>query len=110
MCQCTQHAGSIATLDRQGNPLEKEILGGPIASEMNQAMSSIAISLMLSGRCAYNVVKWKLAEEDKCECGAVQNMEHLLNCPNLPTQCNQEDLFAATESAIQVAKYWEKSI
>ncbi|KAL1445918.1 hypothetical protein WDU94_000020 [Cyamophila willieti] len=56
------------------------------------------------GRCAYNMVKWKLAEEDKCECGAVQNMEHLLNCPNLPTQCNQEDLFAATESAIQVAK------
>ncbi|KAL1454216.1 hypothetical protein WDU94_010492 [Cyamophila willieti] len=30
--QCTQHAGSIATLDRQGNPLEKEILGGSIAN------------------------------------------------------------------------------
>ncbi|KAL1463714.1 hypothetical protein WDU94_015440 [Cyamophila willieti] len=37
-------SGSIATLDCQGNPLEKEILGGSIASERNQAIAYIKLN------------------------------------------------------------------
>lgn len=62
------------------------------------------------GRCAYNMRKWKLSDCDKCDCGSIQDMSHLLNCPELATTCNHDDLLAANISAVQVAQHWEKKI
>lgn len=58
------------------------------------------------GRCAVNMKKWGIKDHDKCECGAVQDMKHLLRCPNLNISCTEEDLLSANENAIQVAKHW----
>ena len=53
------------------------------------------------------MVKWGFANEDKCECGEVQSMDHLLICSKLPTKCTTQDLVEANKNAIDVAKYWE---
>lgn len=59
------------------------------------------------GRCAVNMKKWGIKDHDKCECGAIQDMKHLLRCPNLNISCTEEDLLSANENAIQVANHWK---
>ncbi|CAH2043166.1 unnamed protein product, partial [Iphiclides podalirius] len=47
----------------------------------------------------------------ECKCGAVpQTMEHLTSCPACPTNCTQEDLMNAADSAIHVAEFWADTI
>ena len=50
--------------------------------------------------------KWGYTEDENvnCDCGMPQTMGHLLQCPNLREQCNQEDLIAANDRALQCAK------
>lgn len=62
------------------------------------------------GRCKLNMLKWKLSEDDKCECGSIQTMQHLLVCPKLPTKCNSQDLLEANNQAVEVARYWQETI
>jgi len=54
--------------------------------------------------------KWKLTEDDKCECGYTQTMQHLLVYPNLPTTCNTQDLLEANNHSVEVARYWQEII
>jgi hypothetical protein len=54
--------------------------------------------------------RWKLTEDDKCECGYTQTMQYLLVCPNLPT-CNTQDLLEANNQAVEIiARYWQEII
>ncbi|KAI5742625.1 hypothetical protein M8J77_009365 [Diaphorina citri] len=63
-------------------------------------------------RCKSKLVKWKILEEgnDKCDCGAIQSEDHLLECPNLPEKCTREDLLAANNKALAVVAFWKDSV
>ena len=52
--------------------------------------------------------KWGYTEDENvnCNCGTPQTMGHLLQYPNLREKCNQEDLVAANDRALQCAKSW----
>ncbi|KAI5739816.1 hypothetical protein M8J77_023748 [Diaphorina citri] len=65
-------------------------------------------------RCRENLVRWGYAqeEENKCDCGEIQNHSHLLNCSQLELDepCTQEDLMKANPKAIHVANFWKLKI
>ena len=60
------------------------------------------------GRSKVNMRKWGYTEDENVntDCGTPQTMGHLLQCPNLREHCNQEDLMAANDRALQCAKSW----
>jgi hypothetical protein len=45
-----------------------------------------------------------------CECGAPQDHEHLLVCPDMDKTCSWLDLKEANDKAIYVADYWKNNI
>ncbi|KAL7373590.1 hypothetical protein ABVT39_010174, partial [Epinephelus coioides] len=57
------------------------------------------------GRCKALMKEWKYHTEDKCSCGAVQTMSHLLECDDAP-QCSPKDLAEPTPVAVTCARYW----
>lgn len=58
-------------------------------------------------RCKTNLRKWGFTtEDDSCECGDLQDPQHLLVCRNLPSRCSTEDLYAANDKAIKTAEFW----
>lgn len=58
-------------------------------------------------RCKQNLHRWGYITGDAlCECGELQNAEHLLVCPKLPEACTLEDLFLANDRAIKAAEFW----
>lgn len=59
-----------------------------------------------------NLIKWGLLNEDddRCDCGAIQDMEHLLQCPACPHRCTLEDLWLHTREALDVARYWAEKL
>ncbi|KAI5732047.1 hypothetical protein M8J77_020382 [Diaphorina citri] len=64
-------------------------------------------------RCKTNLEKWGLLSADEnvlCECGAVQDPEHLLICPNLPYPCTYDDLIQGNDKAIMAANHWINQI
>lgn len=65
------------------------------------------------GRCNSNLVKWGYLNQTAagCGCGAVsQTMLHLLSCPLSPKSCSRSDLCAASDDAVEVAKFWVNKI
>lgn len=61
-------------------------------------------------RCKTNLKKWGLlpeGENDLCECGAVQNQDHLLTCANLDQPVTLNDLMLANDKAISAANFWK---
>lgn len=58
------------------------------------------------GRCKNNLLRWGYAEEEACECGEVQTMEHLLTCQSLQDPCTLRDLWTCTENAVICARHW----
>lgn len=61
-------------------------------------------------KCNANMVRWGFAEDNKCECGLVQDEDHLLICRKLPSRCSLQDLAEGNQSAILVAQHWELCI
>lgn len=59
-----------------------------------------------------NLIRWGLAQpnDDKCDCGMIQDMEHLLKCVNCPAHCNSDDLWQSKPEALDVAQYWAEKI
>jgi hypothetical protein len=55
-----------------------------------------------------NLIRWNRGsvEDERCECGEVQNMEHLLRCPLCPVACSMDDMWSVTDSAVDVARFW----
>ncbi|KAI5747246.1 hypothetical protein M8J77_012679 [Diaphorina citri] len=43
-------------------------------------------------RCKQNLARWGYTQDDKCECGATQDEQHLLNCEQLENTCTHDDL------------------
>ena len=55
-----------------------------------------------------NLKKWKIKDDDLCTCGVIQDMPHLLLCPELEIKpVTQEDLIAANDVAIKTAIHWK---
>ena len=63
------------------------------------------------GRSRVNMLKWGFSnEEETCDCGIRQTMQHLLVCPMMDTACSPQDLTTANDIAIDCARHWEGTI
>jgi hypothetical protein len=60
------------------------------------------------GRSGSNMVKWGLSNNDKCECGEIQTMDHILQCS--PTECTAQDLTEVNDHAMKCIKRWVDTI
>ena len=49
-------------------------------------------------------MKWGYQTDEQCECGNIQTMEHLLECPDLPVPCIIGDVTKATEKGIRLVR------
>ncbi|KAK9686796.1 hypothetical protein QE152_g36923 [Popillia japonica] len=60
-------------------------------------------------RCKTNLLKWGMSEDDDvmCSCGQLQDMSHLLVCPQLEEGCTHEDLILCNDKAIAAAVFWK---
>ena len=64
-----------------------------------------------TGRCKVSMNKWGFEDgPTACECGEEQTMSHLLVCPLLPEQCNQQDLGALNDQARRCVEYWRGAV
>ena len=62
------------------------------------------------GRANGLMKKWGYMDNDLCDCGAVQDMAHLLACSQMSTTCTPEELYKAEDRTVEVAKFWESKI
>ena len=63
------------------------------------------------GRSRVNMLKWGFSnEQETCDCGIRQTMQHLLVCPMMDTACSPQDLTTANDIAIGCARHWEGTI
>ena len=63
------------------------------------------------GRSRVNMLKWGFSnEQETCDCGIRQTMQHLLDFPMMDTACSPQDLATANGTAIGCAKHWEGTI
>jgi len=58
-----------------------------------------------AGRCRASMVAWGFADDDRCDCGQRQTMDHLLNCELAPT-CTTDDLWALTDAGMATVRHW----
>lgn len=59
-----------------------------------------------------NLLRWGyIAGDATCECGELQDFNHLLVCPKMPEACTMDDLVCASVRGVKAAEYWaSKSI
>ena len=63
------------------------------------------------GRSRVNMLKSGFsAEQETCDCGIRQTMQHLLVCPMMDTACSPQDLTTANDIAIGYARHWDSTI
>ena len=63
------------------------------------------------GWSTVNMLKWGFSnEQETCDCGIRQTMQHLLVCHMMDTACSPQDLAMANGIAIAIAKHWEGTI
>ena len=61
------------------------------------------------GRCAANLYKWHMASTDKCHCGAVQTMNHIVEfCPL--TRLTDDGDLSRLHSADYCAVMWPQNV
>ncbi|KAL1451172.1 hypothetical protein WDU94_003458 [Cyamophila willieti] len=88
--------------------LEEEIAAGEnIPYNIWKPLNRLRVGV---ARCRSNLKKWNLAEDDTCLCGEVQDIPHLLTCPDLDEPCTPHDLIAATEVGIRTARHWRNHL
>ncbi|KAI5735822.1 hypothetical protein M8J77_023096 [Diaphorina citri] len=61
-------------------------------------------------RCKQNLARWGYTQDAKCECGATQDEQHLLNYEQLENTCTHHDIKEANQRAVQVANFWKFEI
>ena len=49
-------------------------------------------------------------EQETCDCGITQTMQHLLVCPMMDTACSPQNLTTANDIAIDCTNHWEGTI
>lgn len=54
--------------------------------------------------------KWVLADDNKCECGRVQDEKHIFECPNFEGTCSKKYVDKVNDNAIILAVYWTGKI
>ena len=60
------------------------------------------------GRSRVNMLKWGFSnEQETCDCGIRQTMQHLLVCPMMDTACSPHALTMANGIAIGCARHWK---
>ena len=60
------------------------------------------------GRPRVNMLKWGVSNEQEiCDCGIRQTVQHLLVWPMMDTACSPQDLTMANGIAIGCARHWE---
>ena len=63
------------------------------------------------GRSRVNMLNWGFSnEQETCDCGIRQTMQHLLVCPMMDTACSPQNLATANGIAIGCAKHWDGTI
>ena len=63
------------------------------------------------GRSRVNMLKWGFSnEQETCDCGIRQTMQHPLVCPMMYTVCSPQDLTTANDIAIGCARHWEGTL
>ena len=64
------------------------------------------------GRSRVNMLKWGFFnEQETCDCGIRQTMQHLPVCPMMDTACSPQNLTTAVnDTAIGCAQHWEGTI
>ena len=64
------------------------------------------------GRSRVNMLKWGFSnEQETCDCGIRQTMQHLVVCPVMDTACSPPQVLATANGiAIGGAKHWEGTI
>ena len=60
----------------------------------------------LKGRCKDTLKKWGVITDNKCACGEVQTMEHIVRSSGL----TMGQLFEATPEAVQLAEKWQATL
>ena len=49
-----------------------------------------------------NLFKWGYSDSDLCDCGMIQTMEHLLQCPKNINYCSFDDVLLGNSNALIV--------
>ena len=63
------------------------------------------------GRSRVNMLKWGFSnEQESCDGGIRQTMQHLLVCPMMDTTCSPQDLTTSSDIAIGCARHWEGTV
>ena len=63
------------------------------------------------GRSRVNMLKWGFSnEQETCDCGISQTMQHPLVCLMMDTACSPHDLTMANVIAVGCARHWEGTI
>ncbi|VVC27684.1 Hypothetical protein CINCED_3A020224 [Cinara cedri] len=57
-------------------------------------------------RTKTNVFKWSLAENDKRECGEIQDEGHVYECPKLNAKYTKKNIEETNDKVIQLTEYW----
>ena len=82
------------------SPLPQRIPGQPL----NRLCTQV-------GRSRVNILKWGFTnEQETCDCGIRQTMQHLLVCHMMDTSCCPQDLRMANGITIGCARHWEGTI
>lgn len=57
-----------------------------------------------------DLVQIGMSKDDKCECGGLQDDEHIYESPNFEGTCSKEDMDVIIDNTIQLASYWMSKI
>ena len=88
-------------------PLEEGSLGLNLTFGTWKSLNRLRTAVT---RCKSNLLRWGFAENELCECGAKQDYNHLLICPNMTKTCTRDDIFSVNDEAIYVANYWSGKV
>ncbi|KAK9679211.1 hypothetical protein QE152_g40201 [Popillia japonica] len=83
-------------------PREEMVLPFAAWKSLNRLRTGVA-------RWKTNLLKWGMSEDDDvmCSCSQLQDMSHLLVCPQLEEGCTHEDLILCNDKDIAAAVFWK---
>ena len=90
--------------------LPKESIPSKLARLPRTTWRSFNRMRCLAGRCNETTNKWGFSENSLCDCGAIQSMKHLMNCPRTELDAMPLDFKNASTTAIQLATHWQSHI
>lgn len=92
-----------ASLGGSVNVQEKLAPGSELPYPVWRSLNRLRVGVT---RCRANLHRWGMREDPLCDCGEIQTDSHLLCCRRLDHPATEDDLAAATPSAVAVAEFW----